>query len=78
VAREEPQVGLHVELGANQAFAVLAPLFGNLGNAVEHQHRRQRQLGIALAEKLAAAARQQILEVEAHAPGLRCGLSLKR
>src|ERR1051325_906969 len=78
VARKKPKVRLHVELGAHQALAVLPALFGDLGNAIEHQHRRQWQLRIALAEQLAPGARQQMLEVEAQAPGLRCGFSRKR
>ena len=48
-------------------FAVFAAGLGDLGNAVEHQHRRQRQLR-PLAEQLAAAAGQEILVVEACTP----------
>src|SRR5262249_53071442 len=61
---EKPKVRFHVELGAHQPLAVFAAFIGNLRDAVEHQHRRQRQLRIALAEKLAAAASQQVLVVE--------------
>src|SRR4029077_6845188 len=73
MAREKPQVRLHIEYRADQALAVLAALFGDLRNAVEHEHRRQRQLGIPLAEQFPTGARQQVLEIEAHAPGLRYG-----
>src|SRR6476646_6300517 len=44
VAKEEPELRLHLEFGAHHAFAVLAALLGDLRNPVEHQHRRQRQL----------------------------------
>src|SRR5579875_3851982 len=61
VAEEKPQVGLHVEFGANHALAVLAAVLPNLRDAVEHQHRRQRQLGIAGPEQFAATAGKQVL-----------------
>src|SRR5262249_31933957 len=64
----KPEVWLHVELGADQALAVLAAGIGDLADAVEHQHRRQWQLGIAGAEHLAPAAGQQILVLIAVAP----------
>ena len=64
VAEEKPEVRLHIEFGADHALAVLAAGLGDLGDAVEHQHRRQRQLGVAGAEQLAAAAGQQIFVVE--------------
>src|SRR5689334_11509621 len=44
VAEEEPEVRLDIEFGTHHALAVLAARFRNLGNAIEHQHRRQRQL----------------------------------
>ena len=61
MAAEEPEIRLHIEFGADQALAVFAAGLGDFRDAVEHQHRRQRQLGIAGAEHLAAAAGQQIL-----------------
>src|SRR5438477_1226725 len=73
VAREEPQVGLHVELGPHPSLAVLAAVLRNLGNSLEHQHGRQRQLGIALAEQFTPPTGQEILVIVAHAPGLRSG-----
>src|SRR5208282_208742 len=63
VAGEEPQVGLEIEHRANQAFAVLAADCRDFGDAVEHQHRRQRQLR-TFGEKLAPPAGQQVLIVE--------------
>ncbi len=68
MAAEEPQVRLHIELGPDQALAELAAIFADFGDAVEHQHRRQRQLRIAGAEHLAAAAGQQILVFVTAAP----------
>ena len=47
MAFEEPEIGLDVEFGLDLALAVPAALLGDLGDAVEHQHRRQRQLRIA-------------------------------
>src|SRR5262245_61977141 len=58
VAWEEPQVRLKVEHGTNQALAVLAPGFCDLRNAIEHEHGRERQLGVARTEQLAARTRQ--------------------
>ena len=40
------------------------PVSVMLANALEHQHRRQRQLGIARAEQLAAPAGEQILVLD--------------
>src|SRR5438552_9385138 len=68
MATEEPKVRLHIELGANHALAVFAAGLGNFADAVEHQHRRQRQLRIAGAKQLAAAAGQQILVFVTAAP----------
>ena len=63
----EPVVAGHLELGGDLALAVQAAGLGNERDAVEHQHWRQRQLGVAGAEKLAASARKKILEFEARA-----------
>src|SRR6516165_188498 len=52
------QTDLEVEHAADQAFAVFAAGFRDLGDAVEHEHRRQRQLGVAGAEQLAPRAGQ--------------------
>src|SRR4029077_2415068 len=64
VAREKPQVRLHVELGNDAAPAVLAALLLDLRDAVEHQHWRQRQLRVAGAEQLAPRASEQVLVIE--------------
>src|SRR5258708_6472368 len=50
------------------AAAALPPALPHRGDAVEHQHRRQRQLRVALAEEVAAAAGDQLLVVEAGRP----------
>ncbi len=68
MAAEEPEVRFHVEFGANHALAIFAAGFGDFADAVEHQHRRQRQLGIARPEQLAPAAGQQILVFVTAAP----------
>ena len=68
VTGEEPQVGLHVQLGHDPALAVLAALRLDMRNSVEHQHWRQGQLRIARAKQLAPAAGKQILVVEAGLP----------
>ena len=53
---EEPEVGFHVELGDDAAMTMLAARLLDLRDAVEHQHRRERQLRIAGAEQFAAGA----------------------
>src|SRR5690606_20432827 len=64
VAVEEPQVRADVELGADHALAVLAAFGGDLGDAVEHQHRGRRQACVAGAEHLAAGAGQQLVAIK--------------
>src|SRR5262249_21253315 len=64
VTGEKPQVRLHVEFGHDATPAVLAALLLHLGDAVEHQHWRQRQLRIAGAEQLAPRASEQVLVIE--------------
>src|SRR5471030_764362 len=68
VAGEEPQVGLHVEFGHDLALAVFAAGFVDLGDAVEHQHRRQWQLRVARSEQVALGALDQIFEGKAVLP----------
>src|SRR5690348_6619714 len=62
MAGEEPEVRLDVELGHDLALAVLAALVVDLGDAVEHQHRWQRQLGIARPEQVPFGTLDQVLE----------------
>src|SRR5579863_5920643 len=64
MAAEKPKVGFDVEFGAHNSFAVRAAGFADLRNPVEHQHRRQRQLGVSGPEQLAARAGEQILIFE--------------
>src|SRR5688572_27465462 len=49
------------QLGHDLALAMGAPCLRDGGDALEHQHRRQWQLGIARAEQVAPAAGQQVL-----------------
>ncbi|MPL82870.1 hypothetical protein SDC9_28819 [bioreactor metagenome] len=65
MAFEEPQVRGDVEFGDDMALAMQPAIGRDLGDAVHHQHRRRRQLGIARPEQLAARAFQQILFPEA-------------
>src|SRR5262249_38205366 len=64
MAGEEPKVGFEGEHRSHQPLSVVATLFRDLGNAVEHEHGWQRQLR-PLAKQLAASAGQQIFIVEA-------------
>src|SRR5262249_20566635 len=48
-------------LGNHTAFTVLAAGFGYACNAVEHKHRRKRQLRISGSKQFAASASEQIL-----------------
>jgi len=74
---EKPQVGMDVEFRHHLTLAGLSAIFADGGDAVEHQHRRQRQLGIARPEQLAAGAGQQALKVKRGFPqGLVHGLVL--
>src|SRR5581483_7854416 len=66
VTGEKPEVRPQVELGPDQPLAVLAPLFGDLGDPVEHQHRWQRQLR-AFLEQFAPAACEQVFVIKTHA-----------
>jgi hypothetical protein len=65
VAGKIPVVGLHVIFGTNIALVEGTARFGNVGNAVHHQHRREGQLRIARAKQFAAAAGKDFLVVEA-------------
>src|SRR5688572_24932434 len=47
MAGKEPKIAVHVEFCNDLALAVFAAFIRNMGNAVEHQHRRQRQLRVA-------------------------------
>ena len=75
MAGEEPEVGLHVELGHDLALAVLAARVVDLDDAVEHQHRRQRQLRVAGSEQVALGALDQVFESVSYAS---CSLTLHR
>src|SRR5436190_17310390 len=62
VARPQPiqhGIAANIELGHDLALAVSAPRLRNAGDPIEHEHGRQRQLGVPAAEQLAATAGQQ-------------------
>ena len=62
MAVEEPEVGLDIELGHDLALAELAAGVGDLHDAVEHQHGRQRQLRVSGPEQAPLGAFDQVLE----------------
>ena len=68
MAFEKPEVGIDVELGDHLALAIFAAIGGDGGNAVEHQHRGHRQLGVAGTEQIAPGAGQQALKVKTGFP----------
>src|SRR5258705_3310447 len=68
VAGEKPEVGTQIKHRAHHAFAIFTTGLRNLGDAIEHQHRGQRQLR-PLVEQFAAAASQEIFIVEGTTPG---------
>ena len=78
MAGEEPEVAVDVEFGADIALVELAAALADLGDAVEHQHRRIGQLGVSGAEQLTAGAGQQILIGVAGLLFLHYPLSLSR
>src|SRR5262249_15981718 len=62
MATEKPKVRLDIEFGDNLAFAKFTAILRYMRDAIEHQHGRQRQLGIAGAEEFAAGTGQKIIE----------------
>src|SRR5690606_34876837 len=64
MALEEPEVRADVELGADEALAVLAAVLVDLDDAVEHQHRVGGQAGVAGGEQLTTGAGFQLLAGE--------------
>src|SRR3990172_6084232 len=61
----ERRIAGDLELGHDPTLAVGPARVRNAQNALEHQHRRQGQLGVAGAEQLPATASPQILLLEA-------------
>ena len=59
----KPKVRIDIQLGANLAFAMGAAFAGNVRDAIEHQHRGQRQLGVARAKYLTPATGQKLLVI---------------
>src|SRR3990167_9530930 len=62
VAGEEPEVRLDVELGHDLALAELAAGVADLHDAVEHEHRWQRQLRVPGPEQVSLGAFDQVLK----------------
>ena len=54
----------HAQLRLQLSLAVRTATFRNAGNAIEHEHRGQWELGIAWTEQLAPPAGQKILVLE--------------
>ena len=65
VTAVEPDIGMHIQLGDDLATAMAAAAVGDLDDAVEHQHGRQRQPGVTGPEQIAMAAFEQVFEVVA-------------
>jgi hypothetical protein len=57
VAGEEPEVRPDRELRADMTLSVIASVLENFRDAIKHEHRRQRQLGIALDRTVRLARR---------------------
>ena len=68
VAGEEPIIRLNVELGYDAAVAMLTACFLDVGDAVEHEHRRQRKLSVSGAKQFPSSAGEQSLVLEAGLP----------
>src|SRR5258705_74552 len=64
VAFEEPEVRLNFEFRPDLAFAEQASEITDMADPIEHQQRRQRQLGVSRAEQLTARAGEKGLEIE--------------
>src|SRR5690606_22287609 len=60
VAWEEPQVGMDCEFCADKALVEFAASFTDFRDAVEHQHWRSRQLGVAGTEKFPSGAGKKV------------------
>ena len=74
MAFEEPQVRPDIQFGDDFSLAIGAAGVGNVVDPVEHQHGRQRKLGIARPEHIAMSAVDQFIIGEALKPV--CFLSL--
>jgi hypothetical protein len=58
---KEPEPLLNIKFGSNEAFIEESPILTDGGNAIEHEHGRQRQLGVAGPEKLTMPTQQEII-----------------
>ena len=62
MAWKEPKVWPQIQHGPHQTLAILTARLCYFRDAVEHQHRRKRQLGISCAEQFAARAGETQIE----------------
>src|SRR5580704_8393013 len=65
MARKEPQIGFDGERRTHKTLAVGAAFLGDIGDAIEHQHGRERQLCIAGSEQLTASTCKKIFVFKA-------------
>src|SRR5581483_2279144 len=72
----EGRVAGNLELGHDLALAMGAAVLRDTGDALEHQHGRQWQLGVAGAEQLTAPAGQQVGVLVARRALVHCPLGL--
>src|ERR1043166_1996415 len=73
MAAEEPEVRIDIQLCTHHPLAVVAAGCRYFGDAIEHQHRWQRQFGVRHAKHLATAYRQQLLVVVTALLDVRAG-----
>src|SRR5690606_37912265 len=59
---EEPEIRVNVELGKDLSLAIFAALLADMGNAVDHEHRRKRKLRIARSKHASVAAFKQVFQ----------------
>ena len=65
VAVEEPQIRPDIQFRHEFAAAILTPVGGNFGYAVQHQHVVDRQLGVTRTKQPAITTLDQFIEVVA-------------
>ncbi|MNL58378.1 hypothetical protein D3C87_1820080 [compost metagenome] len=63
MAGEIPVVWADIVFSADETLVEGAAGFGNFGDAVNHEHGRQRKLGISRAEQFAASAGKDLLVI---------------
>jgi hypothetical protein len=61
MAAEEPEVGFDIEFGCDLALFEASADIGDIGDTIEHQHRRHRKLGVARPEEFTLRAFDKII-----------------